>query len=203
MPSNAHTKTSGSKNQTKPSATKSVSKAASPIDIKTDTHTPDVSKPLETTKNTQLAGKVTPRIASPGPIQTTSSNTLEALDDTRGSNGVNKKKQKRRQKEAARKAAEQHAMTGSQLAQEFANVADSAYQEIVKEMAAAQVRGETNGYDYGGSEYDDPEQYEPDDGEDVSWEYTNNYAPPRINGHNPHNYPPTEPPGGKSKKKMK
>lgn len=203
MPSNAQTKPSGSKKQTKLSATKNVSKAAGKKNIKMSVSPPDVMKSLETTKPNQLAGTATPRIASPGPAQPTSNITQEPVDDTPGSSGVNKKKQKRRQKEAARKAAEQHAMTGSQLAQEFANVADSAYQDIVKEMAAAQARGEANGYDYGGSDYDDPDQYEPDDGEDVSWEYTSNYAPPRTNGHTIRNNVPTEPPGGQSKKKKK
>lgn len=203
MPSNAQTKTSGSKNQTKPLATKNVSKATGAKDIKTSAPPPDIMKPLETTKPNQLAGKATARISSLGPAQSTSNINHELLDDAPGSSGVNKKKQKRRQKEAARKAAEQHAMTGSQLAQEFANVADSAYQDIVKEMAAAQARGEANGYDYGGSDYDEPEQYEPDDGEDVSWEYRSNYPPPRTNGHTPHNHAPPEPSGGKAKKKKK
>ncbi len=203
MPSNAQTKTSGSKNQTKPSATKNVSKATGTKDIKNSAPHPDMTKPLETAKPNQLAGKAAPRIASSAPAQSTVNIAQESLDDMPGSSGVNKKKQKRRQKEAARKAAEQHAMTGSQLAQEFANVADSAYEDIVKEMAAANARGETNGYDYGGSDYEDPEQYEPDDGEDVSWDYTRNYAPPQTNGHTLHNYTPTEQPGGKGKKKKK
>lgn len=203
MPSNAQTKTSGSKNQIKPSAMKHVSKAASTKEIKNSALPPDVMKPLETKKPSQLAGKATPRVGSPGPAQSTSNITQEPLGDTPDSSGVNKKKQKRRQKEAARRAAEQHAIMGSPFAQEFTNVADSAYQDIVKEMAAAQARGEANYYDYGGSDYDDPEQYEPDNGEDVSWEHTSNYAGPRTNGHALHSYAPTEPPGGEAKKKKR
>lgn len=199
MPSNAQNRTSGSKNQNKLSVTKNVSKAASTKDSKMNASQPDVIKPLETTKSNQLVGKVIPQIASPAPPQSPSNTTQEPLDDTPVGSGVNKKKQKRRQKEAARKAAEQPAM----LAQEFANVADSAYQDIVKEMAAAQARGESNGYDYEGSDYDEPEQYEPDDGEDVSWEYTSHYAPPRTNGHTPEHYASTELPGGKAKKKKR
>ena len=204
MPSNAQTKASGSKNQTKPSATKKTAKAANTKDVRNSGLSPDVMKPLEPTKSYQLTDKATSRIASPGPAQSSSNNiTQESLDFPPSSSGVNKKKQKRRQKEAARKAAEQHTMTGSQLAQEFANVADSAYQDIVKEMAAAQARGETDSYDYGGSDYDDPEQYDPDDREDVSWEFTSKYAPSRANGHVLHNYAPTEMHGGKAKKKKK
>ncbi len=203
MPSNAPTKASGSKNQTKLSATKHVSKAAGSKDMRNSAPSPDVMKPLETTKSYPLTGKATPQITSPGPAQSTSNIAQESLEFTHSSGGVNKKKQKRRQKEAARKAAEQHPMTDSQLAQEFANVADNAYQDIVKEMAAAQAREGANGYEYGGSDYDDPEQYEPDDGEDISWEYTSKYAPPRTNGHTLHNYVPAEPPGGKAKKKKK
>ena len=203
MPSNAHNKTSASKSQIKPSTTKNVPKAAGIKDIKNIAPSPDVIKPLETPKTSQLTGKASPRIISPGPAQSTSNITQGSLDFAPGSSGVNKKKQKRRQKEAARKAAEQHAMTGSQLAQEFANVADSAYQDIVKEMAAAHARGEANGFHYGGSDYDDAEQYEPDDGEDISWEYTSKYDPSRTNGHTRHNFVSAEPPSGKAKKKKK
>ena len=203
MPSNAQTKTPSSKNQAKPSARKNVLKAAGTKDVGKNAHSPDFMKPSETTKSHQLLDTASPRMSSPGPAQTTSNIAQEASDFTPSSSGVNKKKQKRRQKEAARKAAEQHTMTGSQLAQEFANVADSAYQDIVKEMAAAQARGEANGYDYGVSDYDDPEQYEPDDGEDISWGYTSKYAPSRNNGHILHNYAPAEPPSGKANKKKK
>ena len=203
MPSSAQTKASGSKSKTKPSATKNVSEAASTKDIRDSAPLLDVIKPLEATKTYRPSDKASLRIASPGPAQSTSKIIQESLEYTTGHSGVNKKKQKRRQKEAARKAAEQHAMTGSQLAQEFANVADSAYQDIVKEMGAAQARGEANGYEYGVSDYDDPEQYEPDEGEDISWEYTSKYDPPRTNGHTLHNYTPAEPPSGKAKKKKK
>ena len=203
MPSNAQTKASGSKNQTKSPATKNVSKATGAKNVKNSAPTSDLMKPLETMRPDQLAGEAAPRAASPGPQQYTSNITQGPLDDPPRSSAVNKKKQKRRQKEAAKKATEQHAITGSQLAQKFANVADNAYQDIVKEMAAAQARGETNGYHYGGPDYDDPEQYEPEDGEDVSWEYTSNYALPHTNGHTLHNYAPTEPPGGKAKKKKR
>lgn len=201
MPSNAQLKTPGSKSQSKPTAIKNVSKMGGTKDVKTSTTSPDLMRLQENTKLNPLAGKVTPRITTPGPAQSTSNIPQDRLDDTPG-NVVNKKKQKRRQKEAARKAAEQHAMTGSQLTQDYQDVADSAYQDIVKEMAAAQAQGEANGYHYGGSEYDDPEQYEPDDGEDVSWEYTNSHASPRSNGHTLHNFPATGP-GGKAKKKKK
>ena len=204
MPSNAQNKTSGSKSQIKPSPTKNLSKAASTKDIRNTAPLSDAVKPLDTTKIPPLMSKASPQITSLGPVQSTSSNmTQESLDYVPGSSGVNKKKQKRRQKEAARKAAEQQSMTGSQLAQGFANVADSAYQNIVKEMAAAQARGQANGFIHGGSDYDDPEQYEPDDGDDVSWEYTSKYDPPRTNGHTSHNFASAEPPGGKAKKKKK
>ena len=201
MPSNAQTKTSGSKIEIKAPATKMVSKPAGMKDTRNSASSSDVIKPLETTTSFQLTGKATPRITSPGPAESTSNITQEPLDYTPGNNGVNKKKQKRRQKEAARKAAEQHAMTGSQLAQEFANVADCAYQDIVKEMAAVQARGEANGFGYGGLDYDDPEQYEPDDGEDISWEYTSKFDPPRTNGHTLNSYASAEPRSGKAKKK--
>ena len=203
MPTNAQMKASNSKNQTKPSATKNVLKAAVTKDIGENAPSPDFMRPPETTKPHQLVGKMALQAASSGPAQSTGNVAQESLDFATSSGGVNKKKQKRRQKEAARKAAERHTMTGSQLAQEFASVADNAYQDIVKEMAAAQARVETNGYDCGGSDYDDPEQYEPDDGEHIAWEYTSEYAPSRTNGHISHNYASAELPGGKTKKKKK
>ena len=203
MPSNAQNKTSGLKDQSKPSATKNVLRPAGAKDTNIGSFPPGLMKPLETTKPNRLTGNAIPRMTSPAPAQSTSKFIEESLDDVSGNSGVNKKKQKRRQKEAARKAAEQHATTNSEMAHEFANVADSAYQDIVNEMAAAQARGEANGYDYGGSDYEDPEQYEPDDGEDVPWSYTSRYAPSKTNGHTLQNQASTEPSSVPSKKKKK
>ena len=203
MPSNAQTKTLGSKGQTKPSATKHIPKATGIKGIRNNAPPPDALKLLETSKTSPLMAVPTPRIISPEPAQSTGNTVQESLDYAPGGSGVNKKKQKRRQKEAARKAAEQHAMTGSQLEQEFASVADSAYQDIVKEMVTAETRGDTNGFDYGGSDYEDPEQYEPDEGENISWECTSKYDLPRTNGHTALNYASAEPSSSQAKRKKK
>ncbi len=163
-------------------------------------------KPAEATNLPQLVAKTCPVIVSADQLPP---NALQDnADETSSGVGVNKKKQKRRQKEAARRAAEQPPMTGSQLAEKFANVADSAYQDIVKEMAAAQARGESAGYDYGVSDYDDPEQYEPEQEDivyyrdDANLQYQDDYAP-QSNGHAVHDYVPQDALGGKAKKKKK
>ncbi len=204
MPSNVQTKTSGSKNQIKLSASKNASKASNTKDVQPIKTQGNPTKPGTATIPQQLGAKTSPVTVSTD--QPPPSVLPDNADETSSGVGVNKKKQKRRQKEAARKAAEQPPMTGSQLAQKFANVADSAYQDIVKEMAAAQLRGEPNGYDYGGSDYDDPEQYEPEQEDvvyyrdDANRQYHDDYAF-QTNGHAVHEYVPQDSLGGKVKKK--
>jgi hypothetical protein len=206
MPSNVQTKTSGSKNQIKPSASKNGSKASNVKDFQPVRPQGNPMEPAAASNLQHLVAKTSPLTMSTD--QPPPSALHENADETSSGVGVNKKKQKRRQKEAARKAAEQPPMTGSRLAQKFANVADSAYQDIVKEMAAAQARGESNGYDYGGSDYDDPEQYEPEQ-EDVIYyrdnanrQYHDDYAF-QTNGHAGHEYVTQDALGGKAKKKNK
>lgn len=206
MPSNAQTKGSGPKIQTKPPPSKNASKASPPLDDKPKTAQGNPMKAADTNPLQQLATTRTPKTVSsdqppPKPLQ-------DNADETSSGVGVNKKKQKRRQKEAARKAAEQPPMTGPQLAQKLANVADSAYHDIVKGMVAAQARDEPNGYDYGGSDYDDPEQYERDQDdvvyyrEDANSQYRDDHAP-QTNGHNIHDYVSQDALGGKAKRKKK
>ena len=211
MPSNTDAKTSTPKGQPKSSTLKNAPKTTLTKDSKSINSQDIPKKAPEVDGLKKLAGKA---YQEPAPINiapTTAKALQEIPENTGVSTGVNKKKQKRRQKEAARKAAGQPPMTGSQLAQQFANVADSAYQDIVKEMAAAQARGEANGYDYGPSDYDDPEQYEPDEAEDMYYtddvnpQYRTSFSPslPQTNGHALHDYVPPEPPSAKGKKKKK
>ena len=80
--------------------------------------------------------------------------------------GVNKKKQKRRQKQAARLAAE-NSSSQSNPSREFASSSEVAYQDGQYEASEARVRVEANGFEFGASDYEDPEQYEPVEGEDL------------------------------------
>lgn len=205
MSLNVQTKMSGSKNQSKPSASKNASKVSNIKDGQPIKPQGNPTKPAEATNPQQLITRTSPTTVSAD--QPRPSTLQDNADETSSGVGVNKKKQKRRQKEAARKAAEQPPMTGSQLAQRFANVADSAYQDIVKEMAAAQAR-EPNGYGYGGSDYDDPDQYEPEQENvvyyrnDANRQYHDDYAF-QTNGHAVHEYVPQDALGGKAKRNKK
>lgn len=207
MPSNAHAKTSGPKNL-KPPASKNASKAASAKDATPSYSQAHATKSPETPNTNKPASKTPPGAASAGQAPPMAKvPPQEGVDEANSSTGVNKKKQKRRQKEAARKAAGQPPMAGSQLGQGPTN--DSAYEDIVNEMAAVQAQGQANGFHYEGSDYEDPEQYEPEEGDNVYYtddlnrRYQNNYAPPQSNGHAHHTYAAPEPLGGKAKKKKK
>ena len=207
MPSN--TKATGSKNQPEAPTPKSTVKPTAAKDVRPAITPNHAMKPPETTNLSKLTGNMPPgpQTAGQAPL-TAKASHQDIVDDANSSTGVNKKKQKRRQKEAARKAAEQPPIMTSEQAQEIPNGPDGAYQDIVKEMASVQAQGQSNGYVDGGSDYDDPEHYEPDDGEeyytdDINRPHQNSYDPTHINGHGPHSYAPLEPPGGKAKKKKK
>lgn len=116
--------------------------------------------------------------------------------------GVNKKKQKRRQKQAARLAAEKPSAESS--ISQGVNGRDISYQNATNESTEARGRGQANGYDYGASDYEDPEQYEPAEGEDLYFtddegRLYRNQDPPRTNGHD---HIQTDA-GSKAKKKKK
>ena len=207
MPSN--TKATGSKNQPGAPTLKSTVKPAVAKDVGPAITPAHAMKPPEIANLSKLTGNMPPgpQTAGQAPL-TAKASHQDAVDDANSSTGVNKKKQKRRQKEAARKAAEQPPNMTSERTQEILNGADGAYQNNAKEMASAQAQGQANGYGDGGSDYDDPEHYEPDDGEeyytdDINRPHQNSYDPIHINGHGPHSHAPLEPLGGKAKKKKK
>lgn len=112
--------------------------------------------------------------------------------------GVNKKKQKRRQKQAARLAAE-NSSSQSNPSREFVSSSDVAYQDQ-DVLAEARAHVEANGYEFPLSDYEDPEQYEPVEGEDLY--FTDD------DGRLYHSQDPSDPPGtnghdSKAKKKKK
>lgn len=210
MPSNAQSKTSGSKNQNRPLSTKNASKPSNTNDVKASASQTDSLKLLSAEIPHKPSGK-TPPVPAPADLsgpRASHENTDELSSGVGVGVGVNRKKQKRRQKEAARRAAEQGPMTDSQFAQRLANVADSAYQDIVKGMAAAQGQGQPNGYHYGASDYDNAEQCDPEGeeaiyyGDDAHQQYQDSFEP-HTNGHNVHDYIAQDALGGKAKRKKK
>ena len=200
MPSNAPTP------QTKPQAPRNASKPATTQDSKSKSPHADRSKTANTIDPHELPG-----ITSSA---TTTADLLESrvsqdhADEGSSGIGVNKKKQKRRQKQAARKAAEQPSMTDPQFAQPLSHVTDSQYTDSMKERAAIQAQGNSNGYHYDVSDYNDPGFYGAEEEEVVSYgdethrRYQDSYDP-RANGHNVHDYITQDALGGKAKKKKK
>jgi hypothetical protein len=122
---------------------------------------------------------------------------------------VNRKKQKRREKQAARLAAAepQNSTPVLDRSQGYVDASDTPYRDLDYAMSATQAQINANGYDYGVSDYDDPDQYEPGEGEDLY--YTDeddrllekSYAAFRTNGHSSSNRLPSESSGSKAKKK--
>ena len=120
--------------------------------------------------------------------------------------GVNKKKQKRRQKQAARLAAEQAQPAGPNSTQAFAGNGNGTHHEQPLGLSAAGAKIPANGYDFGASDYGDPEQYEPGEGEDLYYTddegrlYRSQYTDlPLPNGQIANGHPPEA--SSKSKKK--
>jgi hypothetical protein len=154
--------------------------------------------PLPTTnpKTTSLLPSMAPVAQNLQPvISRPVANNLgpNAVDGT--ASGVNRKKQKRREKQAARLAAEQAQPPGSKSAQAFAGNGGSTHPQPPHGISAGQAQVQANGYDYGASDYDDPDQYEPGEGGDLYYAddegrlYHNRYASqppangPITNGH--------------------
>ena len=124
---------------------------------------------------------------------------------------VNRKKQKRREKQAARLAAAESQDLAPALDQVQACVEASKppYRDTGYAISGTQARTMANGYDYGVSDYEDPDQYEPGDGEDLY--YTDeddqllekSYAAFRTNGRSSGNQLPPESLTSQPKKKKR
>ena len=207
MPSKAQAKTSDLRNQTKSSLPNNVSKAsANSTGVESRSTQGSSPKPLDT-PNAQKPTKEAVSTAE-SVDHLNGSELQDTVNEGTGGIGVNRKKQKRRQKEAARKAAERPLIRGSRLDHGFADVPDSAYQDIVKDMATAQMQNEPNGYEYREAEYDKTQHYRHEDeeavyyGNDMNRQYENPYNP-SMNGHSVHDYISQDALGGKAKKKKK
>lgn len=206
MPANAQAK-AGIRNQPKPAASKNATKTPAAKAVKPIAVPTQPLNPTETTNVSKPAGKISPHPMSladsipstaPAPPQ-------EFAEDVGNGIGINKKKQKRRQKEAARRAAE----APTQLAQDFANVADSTYQGYGGDQGSAEAAGELNGY-YDDSDYEVPlEQYDPQDGEHRYYipgpdgrPLFDNNGIPLTNGYPAHDHLPGGPRAKKKKSRI-
>lgn len=125
-----------------------------------------------------------------------------------GATSVNKKKQKRRQKQAARLAAEQPPPRRPKSPRDQSKESGIAYHDN-NEISDARSQAQANGFDYGAFEYDDPEQYEPAEGEDLyftddegrQYQDKDSFGSTRVNGHVIDGQPPET--SSKAKKKKK
>ena len=205
MPSKSSSRGSGPNNPTKAAASKAngALKAATgnsqakPVDLFPTSTSGNMSAKDSSVDKASAAGRpVTGNDAAPG------SNEAPT---------VNRKKQKRRQKQAARlAAAEQHfpAAAGGQ-GQAYVDARDTPYHELAHGRSTTQAQTGTNGYDYGTSDYDDPDQYEPGEGEDLYYTDEDDrllekpYSGMRSNGYSTNNPVPHEDSRNKAKRKKK
>ena len=206
MPSKTNTKGSGAKNQAK-SASPNLAGGGHGSDANTAAAPSSQSgsrfSAIDTRQtlrsNSTEADNVRPEHADPTASQT-------ATNDPNREGGVNKKKQKRRIKEAAKRAAEEN-----ELSRET-NARDRSFQGAAKHSSLYDGQSEANGYDYEASEYNDQDNYEPDETEDLYYtdeaaqrNYSANIrlSSSHVNGNVNQNQDLERDSGSKSKKKRK
>ena len=213
MPSKSSARGSGPNNPTKPA----LAKANGPAKPTTSTNTSvaQASSKLPATEissgNTSTNNVPPSQDLSPSSAQPKSINGTEVEQTGVGAPAVNRKKQKRREKQAARLAAAEPQNPASVLdqGQGYVDASDTPYQGLNYAMSATQAQMNANGYDYGVSDYEEPDQYEPGEGEDLY--YTDeddrllekSYAGFRTNGHTTNNELPPESSSSKAKKKKR
>ncbi|KAL8933508.1 MAG: hypothetical protein Q9216_006333 [Gyalolechia sp. 2 TL-2023] len=159
MPLNTRPRAAGSKKNTKTTATKQSSNNEPVKDSKSSSQ---LSVGLGTPKD---APNVTDAASSTSQVDEDnhpSANGVSAHSPSAPAPTVNRKKQKRREKQAARLVAEQQLAAESRAAQPAVNppYKDFAY-------GLAEPPATLNGFDYGASDYDEADQYEPAEGEDL------------------------------------
>lgn len=211
MPSKPATKDSGAKNQPKSSTSKTNLKTGPTTNVKSVeaqgnySQAPDIVDPIQPI----IRGS---QDADPSNQESTDRTPQSVMESVAKEAGVNKKKQKRRMKEAARKAAEQPQQVRIERTRNSSDPVDIAFQEHGENAAAGRNQGVANGYDCAISDYEDPDQYEPDEVDDIYYtdevtqqKYSARHAtgPPQQNGHVDHEYLPHDPHDGKAKKKKK
>lgn len=166
MPSNTNSHNSGTTKPSKQITSKTTTNTGAAHGVNSakpqanTVFSPKASSPKETSSNS-VTSAVQEFIKTTNQLQAVNLET--SMDNV--STGVNKKKQKRRQKQAARLAAEKPP-SDSNISQGV-NGRENPYQNASYERTEPGGRGQANGYDYGASDYEDPEQYEPAEGEDL------------------------------------
>ncbi|KAI4172510.1 MAG: hypothetical protein LQ343_003504 [Gyalolechia ehrenbergii] len=200
MPLNTRPRAAGSKKNTKFTATKP----------------PPNNEPVKDNKSGSQLSSVPGTPISPPIVTNAASSTSQVDEDNHHSvNGVsassstapaptvNRKKQKRREKQAARLVAEQQLAAESRAAQPAVN---PPYKDHASGLAEPPAT--LNGFDYGASDYDEADQYEPAEGEDLYYTdddghlYERSFGVP-SSGFLPHPPISRQPDTRKSKKRAK
>ncbi|KAL8846683.1 MAG: hypothetical protein Q9221_008242 [Calogaya cf. arnoldii] len=200
MPSNARPRPGGSKNTAKSTSTNPTGNKGLNLGPDFSTQTSNNPYAQLDQSNHDRSSSSTSQVTS---IEKHTVNGGSGSPPPNAAPSVNRKKQKRREKQAARIAAEQKSSAAPRATQPSSN---AAYQQFA--YGLAEPPAALNGFDYGGSEYDDADQYEPAEGEDLYYTdddghlYERSFgAPP--NGFLPHPPVPQQSAGRKSKKKPK
>lgn len=211
MPSKSSSRGSGLNNSSKTASAKMNGTAKPVISTSASTAQANSRSPLAGVSNGNTSNDNIPSSQNlpPSDVEPELSNEIEVDQTVSAVPTVNRKKQKRREKQAARLAAAepQNLMPVLDQSQGYVDASDTPYRDLDYAMSATQAQINANGYDYGVSDYDDPDQDEPGEGEDLY--YTDeddrllekSYAAFRTNGHSSSNRLPPESSGSKAKKK--
>ncbi|KAL8838864.1 MAG: hypothetical protein Q9205_000292 [Flavoplaca limonia] len=198
MPSNARPRPGGSKTTAKSTATNSTSYHGPNQGPESSTQASNNPYAQLDESNHNRSSSSTSQVTNVGKQTVNGVSGIPPLD---AAPSVNRKKQKRREKQAARIAAEQKSSAAPRATQSAAN---DTYQQFA--YGLAEPPAALNGFDYGGSEYDDAGQYEPAEGEDLYYTDDDGHLYERSFGAPPNGFLPPVPQqsaGRKSKKKTK
>ncbi|KAL8838759.1 MAG: hypothetical protein Q9170_002008 [Blastenia crenularia] len=159
MPLNTRPRAAGSKKNTKSTNAKTLSGYGP---IKDSTTSVQPSDMLQNPTNPIEANKTDLPIPQSVEDSHQRANGVPTASSATPAPTVNRKKQKRREKQAARQAAEQEMTAEARAAQPPAN---PPYKDFPYGIAGPPPT--LNGFDYGASDYDEADQYEPAEGEDL------------------------------------
>ena len=213
MPSKSSSRGAGPNNPTKNASAKTNGSAEPTASTNADSaQSSSHMRPIEAFKGNTPTSKLPTNQHPPSSnLQPKLVNGTPTDQNNREVPAVNRKKQKRREKQAARLAAAETQNLDPSLdhTKGYVNNSETPYQNLEYSMSATQAQMNVNGYDYGVSDYEDPDLYEPGEGEDLY--YTDeddrllekSYAALRTNGHVNNNQKPPESLNSKAKKKKR
>lgn len=216
MPSKSSSRPSGPNNPTKTAPTKAngACKASAPGDTSSAPHSAKAMSNDVSSKKTPMNTGPASQHPSASEAQLQSGNGVGVQNAEDGAPTVNRKKQKRREKQAARLAATepQNPASNFRQGQTYSEPMPRELKdhELEYAISTTQAQYNTNGYDYGVSDYDDPDQYEPEEGEDLYYTDEDDqrllerpYTSFRTNGHAPNPQLPPQPPPSKAQQKKR